>query len=795
MMIWGLRAYAAILIATGLPLAAGGGYLVALQGSPYYLIAGVGLILSGGLLWARRCEGALLYLAILFGTIAWGIWEAGADGWRLIPRLVGPVLLGLFLLIPGFRRLLHGRAFPRPLAIGLAAVAAVAIGAGLHTLRPVALDPIYQNGMTSIATRQAGQGADDNGDWAVWGQNAGGARFSPLSQITPDNVAGLKVAWTYRTGRDPKGQYPRLSVTPLKIDRTLYLCTGWNDIVALDAETGKERWRAKSGAMTDPYGSCRGVAYYRVPDATGSCATRIITNTVDARIIAVDARDGRRCQGFGKNGEVSLLPGMGHVPKSYYLVDSAPVIVRGRIILGGRVLDNQYWGEPSGVIRAYDAVTGVFSWAFDVGRPDRQSEPPAGETYTRSTPNSWAPMSADETLGLVYAPMGNPTPDYYGGQRRPFDETYSSATVAIDAATGKPRWVFQSTHHDIWDYDVSSQPTLADVPMADGRVRRLLVQGTKRGELFVLDRETGKPVHAVVERPAPQAGAVAGERLSRTQPFSVGMPSLAGPDLAESDMWGVSPLDQLWCRIAFKQARYDGKLTPPGLTPSLINPGTAGGSNWGSVTIDTDRHILLANATQMPMWVQLLTRAEADRRGIEVYDADGKKTFAGAGPQMGTPVAVDVRPFFSPLQVPCASPPYGTMSAIDLVSGKLIWTRPLGSAENSGPLGTRSHLPFTIGTASFGGSMATRSGITFIAASQDDHLRAFDTRTGKLLWDARLPAGGHSTPMSYRSPQSGRQFIAIAAAGFKTLNSTVGDYIIAYALPDEKGTGVSKERH
>ena len=248
-------------------------------------------------------------------------------------------------------------------------------------------------------------------------------------------------------------------------------------------------------------------------------------------------------------------------------------------------------------------------------------------------------------------------------------------------------------------------------------------------------------------------------------------------------MWGISPLDQLWCRIAFREARYDGKFTPPGLTASIINPGTAGGSNWGSVAIDPDRHILVANATRMPMWVQLLTRGEANRRGIEIYDANSKKVFAGAGPQMGTPFAVDVHPFFSPLQVPCAGPPYGTISGIDLVSGKMIWTKKFGTAENSAPFGLRSYLPFTIGTASFGGPMTTRSGLTFIAATQDDHFRAFDTRTGRMLWDTKLPAGGHATPMTYRSPESGRQFVVIAAAGFKTLNSTIGDYIVAYALP------------
>ena len=660
------------------------------------------------------------------------------------------------------------------------------LGSGLHALRYTPPDPIYQTGMTAAPAAALRQPGQNGADWAVWGENNGGSRFSSLTQITPENVANLKVAWTYRTGRDPDGQFARLSVTPLKVDRTVYLCTGWNDVIALDAETGKVRWRAHSGNKTDPYGSCRGVAYYQAPQVTGSCAKRIITATVDARLIALDANTGSRCPGFGTNGVVSLATGMGPMPKGYYFVDSAPVIIRGRIILGGRVLDNQFWGEPSGVIRAYDAVSGKFAWAFDVGHPDRQSEPPPGQTYTRSSPNSWAPMSADDALGLVYVPMGNATPDFFGAQRRPFDDKYSSSTVAIDAATGKVRWSFQTTHHDLWDYDVASQPTLADVTLADGSIRHLLVQATKRGELFVLDRVTGKPFHQVTERAVSTAGGMAGERLSPTQPFSTGMPSLAGPTLTERDMWGVSPIDQLWCRIVFREARYDGPLTPPGPTPSIEYPGSAGGSNWGSVAIDLDRHIVIANATRIPMWVKLLTRSEARREGIEVYDANSKKVLNGSGPQDGTPYAVNIHPFLSPLKVPCSSPPFGTISAIDLLSGKLIWTKRFGSAENSGPFGLPSFLPFTIGVPSLGGPITTRSGLTFIAATQDDHFRAYDTRTGRVLWDTKLPTSAHATPMTYLSPESGRQFLVVAASGFKALNSKPGDYIVAYALPKRK---------
>lgn len=787
-----LRVYAAILALIGAYLAIGGFRLVQLGGSPYYMLAGAGLVAAGVLLLARRAEGAIVYFAILFATIVWALWEVGFSAWELVPRLLGPIVLSVPLLFPGFLRALQGRYAARPVPAGLAMIGAAVIGAPLHGLQTELPDPIFQAGVTDAAAQTAALASldaqavpDDGADWPVWGRGDGGSRFSPLTQITPENVADLEVAWTYRVGRDPLGNMPRLSVTPLKIDRTLYLCSAWNDVIALDAETGKERWRAGLDIETEPHGSCRGVAYYKATEAEGLCAERIITATVDVRLVALDARTGQRCVDFGDKGEVSLRAGMGDVPESYYYVVSAPAIVRGNIVIGGRVIDNQYWGEPSGVIRAFDAVTGDFSWAFDVGRLDRQSEPPEGETYTRSTPNSWAPMSVDEELGLVYVPTGSATNDYFGGHRRPFDERFANSTIAIDGETGKLRWSFQTSHHDLWDYDVPSQPVLADVKLPGGKVRRALVQATKRGELFVLDRATGKPLHPVVERPVPTSGQVREERVSPTQPFSVGMPSLSGPDLTERDMWGISLLDQLWCRIKFREVRYDGKLTPPGLTQSIIYPGTAGGSNWGSLTVDTDRNIIVANAVRMPYLVQLLPRSEADRQGLEPYDANGTKVFVGQGPQLGTPYAADIKPFLSPLQVPCSAPPFGTISGIDLASGKLIWTRKFGTAENSGPMGIPSFLPFEIGTPNLGGPIATRAGLTFIAATTESHFRAFDSRTGKVLWDTILPAAGHATPMTYMSPQSGRQFVVIAASGHKPLRSAIGDYIVAYALPEK----------
>jgi quinoprotein glucose dehydrogenase len=789
-----IKPFAVLLWIISAILIAGGGDLVVLGGSPYYLAAGCLLTVCGVLLWRHRRLGAWLYALFLLLTSCWAIWEVGFDGWALLPRLAGPVVLGLWLLLPPVRRALSGDMplphVPRGALLLAGGVIACGLGASAHLLRHDAPDPIYQTGVTRFTDRLGSEAATSAGsgvDWANYGGDPGGSKYSTLTQLTPANVGGLKPAWTFHLGAAQASGRFNLELTPIKIADLVYACTATNDVVAIDAETGAQRWRFDAhtdAAGLSPSTACRGVAYYREPGARGACAERIITNTVDARLIALDARDGHPCRDFGHGGVVSLLPGMGKVVKGYYYVSSAPTVVRGKVVLGGWVSDGQYWGEPSGVVRAFDAVTGNLSWAFDMGRPDRHGLPPPGEQYTLATPNSWAPMSADETLGLVYVPTGNATPDYYGAQRRPFDDRYSSSVLAIEADTGKVRWSFQTTHHDLWDYDVPSQPTLADIRGPRG-IERLLVQATKRGELFVLDRATGRPLAATNEHPVPQGGTAPGERLSPTQPFSDGMPSTRGPALSERMMWGLTPLDQLWCRLQFRKSRFDGTMTPPGLDrPNIVYPGYAGGSNWGGVTIDLDRGILLTNSLRMANRAQLMTRAQTDAMGVFPLTVEtGRSGVGGAQPQRRTPYGVKVAPFLSPLGMPCQQPPYGMISGIDLTTHKLIWTRRLGTARDSGPIGIPSMLPIPMGVPNFGGAVATRGGLTFIAATQDLYLRGFDTRTGDLVWQGRLPAGGQATPITYLSPRSGRQFVLIAAGGHTALATRSGDEIVAYALP------------
>ena len=448
-------------------------------------------------------------------------------------------------------------------------------------------------------------------DWQHWGGSASGTRYVPFDQINASNVDKLEIAWSVRTGVG--GAF---KATPLQIGDTLYVCLARNIISALDADTGAERWRFDPQLKDSKVGfttTCRGVTYFKAPEPPADCPERILTATTDARLIAVDAKTGKRCTDFGTNGEVTLLSGMGDVKPGFYYVTSPPTLANGVAVLGGWVADNVEVEEPSGVIRGFDPISGRLLWAWDLGRPDVLTAPPEGQTYTRGTPNAWSVFSADDELGLVYIPTGNATPDYYGGHRSPESERFASSVVALDAATGAVRWSFQTTHHDIWDYDVPSQPVLVDLPAEDGSVTPALVAPTKRGELFLLDRRDGKPLAEVEERPVPQTD-LPDEKTSPTQPFSVGMPSFGNDLVTEAKMWGITPLDQMFCRIQFRKLRYEGPLTPPSLRGSLQYPGFAGGMNWGSVAIDEPDNVMIVNALHIGNHVQAASARSGQRQ-------------------------------------------------------------------------------------------------------------------------------------------------------------------------------------
>jgi membrane-bound PQQ-dependent dehydrogenase (glucose/quinate/shikimate family) len=785
-LVWALIA---ILGVIGLILLSGGVELIAQGGSPYYLLAGLAVLASAwGLLKGRRL-GLFAYGALLIATVPWSLWEVGFDGWALAPRLFAPAVLGLALLFPAVRRAAGGASrwwVGAPL-LAIVAVFAVAI-----------VREVREYG--DLPGAQPIQAADaSGGEWRDWGHDLTGKRYSPLSQINTANVGKLAVAWTYDSPVPAYGGGGHgFEATPLAIDDRLYVCLDRNVVAALDQETGRELWRFDPHSdLKDVYAAtCRGVAYYAASTPQSDCQKRVLFGTSDARLIALDAATGRPCSAFANKGTVNLLDGLGPVTKGYAYPTSPPTIVNGVVVVGQWIADGMTVGEPSGVIRGYDAVTGALRWAWDADRPDRTAMPPAGETYSRGTPNAWGVFSADPALGLVYLGTGSSTPDYFGAHRTPASEKYGSSVVAIDVTTGKVRWSFQTTHHDVWDYDIASQPVLADIDGPGGTKIPAVIATTKRAQLFVLDRRTGVPIDKVIEKPVPH-DAPPHEWLSPTQPYTTGFPSAAGPILTEADMWGLTPLDQLWCRIAFKQARYDGHFTPQGLKPVITYPGSGGGSNWGSSTVDPDRQLLIVNTLHAAELGRLIPRAEADRLKAEAAaraasDKSGvpKAMQSAHGgqytyiqPQEGTPYAFQRAIFLSPLDALCQRPPYGRISVFDIRTRKLLWSHPLGTIEHSGPLGIQTHLPIRMGVPTIGGSMASAGGLLFIGASQDRHFRAYDIAAGRILWDYELPTSAAATPMTYRSKKSGRQFVVIAAGSHPALKGPPAGRLYAFALP------------
>jgi quinoprotein glucose dehydrogenase len=620
-------------------------------------------------------------------------------------------------------------------------------------------------------------------EWPAYGGDAGGSRHSPLTQIGPENVDELEVAWVHHSGDiEPGGKLSylpsSLQVTPVVVEGTLYYCTPFDRVFALDPETGAERWSYDPGVdRTGMYlVNCRGVSVWRDPAAPHeeACALRVFVGTLDARLIALDGRTGLPCEGFGVRGSVNLKEGVGDAEPGEYGVTSAPLVLHGKVITGAMVLDNRRIDSPGGVVRAFDARSGALVWAWDPIPPGGPANDGAPIHYRRGTTNAWSTLSGDAELGLVYVPTGNTSPDYYGGQRDGLDY-YSSSVVALRADSGEVAWRFQTVHHDVWDYDVPAQPTLFEWPGPDGPVPAL-AQATKMGHLFLLDRRDGTPLFPVEERPVPQDGVVPGETLSPTQPFPTKPPPLHPTELTAENAFGFTFWDRAACREQIASLRSDGIFTPPSLQGSVSYPGMAGGANWGSVAIDPQRKLLLVNQQRTAVKIRLVPRAD-----FEKQFPDGPPTF-GYEPQGGTPYALERVPLLSPLGAPCNPPPWGTLTAVDLASGDVAWEVPLGT--------TRDQAPFPIwmflgdfGVPNIGGAITTASGLAFIGATTDHYLRAYDTATGAELWRARLPTGGHATPMTYRLRPDGRQFVVIAAGGHGMLNSPPGDALMAFALP------------
>jgi quinoprotein glucose dehydrogenase len=783
---WAATILAFVMALIGIVLTIGGAWLASLGGSIYYFIAGIAMLASAWLLFKGRLLGGWIYLGLFVLSAIWGFTEARGNAWAMVPWLVAPLvlLIAVLLVMPTMSVAVNRWKFAGAgIALGIIFVAAsfALLGAGGDQLI-AALPAQSSPGMNDPS------GFGTGADWQAYGGTNAAWRYTPLTQITPDNVDKLRKVWEVHTGGMPtNSDYAKLygtENTPLKVGNLLYTCTAKNIIVALDAATGKPQWRVDPHVPDAwiPYTTaCRGVAYYKVPGAAANslCASRIIEGTLDSRLIAVDALTGKPCTDFNGTGQQDTKIGMGWVPPGSASINSAPTIVRGILVVPHQILDGQCRCAPSGVIQGFDAKTGKLAWAWDMMHPDWSGYPPKGQVWARGTPNSWTTSAGDEKLGLVYVPMGNMADDYISAGRTPQANQYASSLVAIDVTTGKPRWDFQTVSKDVWDYDIGSQPSLVDY-----RGTPALLVPSKQGDLYVLDRATGKPLTPVGSIAAPLGGVEPIERAAR-QIVSL-WHTLRKPDLLESDMWGMSPIDQMVCRIQYRQADYRGFYTPPRPDKFTVQyPGYNGGSDWGSVSVDPVRGVIIANYNDMPNYVRLVPREAANRQHIvpRFATAEPPSKPHEIDPQWGVPYAVKVdagwRMPFTKLM--CKRPPYGGIRAIDLATGRTLWDRPLGTARENGPFNVPTMLPFAIGTPNNGGAVTTASGLVFIAAATDGLIRAIDERSGKVLWSVPLPAGGQSTPIVYQ--QDGREYLVIFAGGHHFMETPVGDSVIAYALP------------
>ncbi|WP_183111537.1 glucose/quinate/shikimate family membrane-bound PQQ-dependent dehydrogenase [Xanthomonas campestris] len=804
-----LVAYAVVLAVLGAALAYEGGRLVAVGGSWYYVLAGIAVLVAGVLLALGKRAGLWLFGATLAATIVWALWEVGLDGWGLIPRLAWISVLGLVLL--PFWGVARRRMQPLS-GLGYVVVTGVlpVLGAAL-ILWPLL---VPRNVELADASKQPADAATpfsrgsvpspdgnvaanhDASNWTAYAGSNLSNHYTPGAQITPENVKGLKVAWEFHTGdlkpKDSKLGYA-FQNTPLKVGDLLYICTPTQKVIAVEAANGKERWRfdpqtnpkAMAGVAAT---TCRGVSYYQAPEGTAECPTRIFWPMVDGRLGALDAQTGKLCASFGNNGYVDLNAGTGNTKPGFVGPTSPPVVMRGVVIQPtGQVRDGQERDAPSGVVRGFDALTGQLRWAWDLGNPAITAEPPAGQTYTRSTPNVWSLMAADDELGLVYLPTGNAAGDFFGKGRTPQEEEYTASLVAVDAATGKERWHFRTVNHDLWDYDIGPQPNLVDWPVAGGGTRPAVIQATKSGQVFVLDRATGQPLMPVKQIAVPQ-GTDHGDWTASTQPVSPGMPNTVGAPsrdyetIVESDAWGMTPFDQLACRIEFKTLRYEGMFTPPSLQGSLSFTGNHGGINWGGVSVDLQRGIMVMNSNRLPYTEHVYPRTVMNELGV-VSVFNGSSKTKGYMAQEGLAYGARKEPWMSPLNTPCVAPPWGYISGVDLRTQQVIWRRPLGTGYDQGPMGIPSKTKFEIGTPNNSGSLATAGGVTFIGASLDNFIRGFDTRTGKQVWETRVPAGPQAAPLSYTI--DGKQYIVAAVGGHDRMETKSGDSVIAWALPDD----------
>jgi membrane-bound PQQ-dependent dehydrogenase (glucose/quinate/shikimate family) len=609
-------------------------------------------------------------------------------------------------------------------------------------------------------------------EWPAYGGNPQGTRYSLLRQITPENVAGLKPAWTYHTGdvSDGKNKDSRsgFESTPLIVEGRLYLTTPFNRVIALDPKTGRQLWSYDPNIVrNERYGDGlvnRGLAAWRSPTPLRECALRLFEATLDARLLALDARTGLPCRDFGGGGSVSLRNVANYEPGWYHMT-SPPVVLDGAVVVGSAINDGERAEMSSGVVRGYDARTGKLLWKWDpVVRPKGVTR----DAWHTGAGNAWSIITADPRRHLIYVPTGSASPDYYGGLR-PGDDRWANSVVALHPRTGKMAWGFQLVHHDLWDYDTAAAPLITTLRMND-KAKPVLIAGNKTGMLYVLDPATGKPVLPIEERSVPQS-SVPGEETSPTQPFPTTIPPLVRQTFTASEAWGLNDADRRACAREISASTNLSIFTPPDITAGLAIPGNVGGINWSGFAWDAMHQRLIVAVSNLPYRVQL---APAGPSTVETHGE-----FRGErAPQRGAPYAMTRTPFKSPSGLPCIPPPWGELVAVDLAKGEIAWRTPVGSMDEVWP-GIGKTAP---GSVMLGGPIVTAGGLIFVGGTSDRRFHALSAETGTEVWSAELPASVHAQPATYSI--NGKQYVVIAAGGSSVISEeALGDTVIAYALP------------
>lgn len=620
----------------------------------------------------------------------------------------------------------------------------------------------------------AGSSTDE---WPSFGRDIGGSQWSPLNSVNVENVAALREVWRY-DGKDfiaAKGfAGTRLEATPLMVDGTLYTCTSFDRVLALDPASGAVRWAYDphaihaDGAVVLPgerrTRHCRGVAYWRDAKAAAEqmCATRVYRSSGDAAIVAIDGRTGQPCRDFGAEqghpGYVTHKDFENH-GEGIRTASSPPLVIGDVIVAAANAIDGTM-DAADGMVRGFDTRTGVLLWEFNPIPEDKRRVTGAA--------NVWTLLSGDPERKLVFLATTSPSTDFYGGKRQ-FDIPLSNAVVAVSTETGKVVWHYQILKHDLWDYDLPGHP-LAVTIRKDGRQRDVLIQQTKMGTLFVLDRDTGEPVFPVEEKRAP-ASDIPGERAAPFQKTPVLPETFAGTRLTRDDMFGLTPFDRAWCRARFDELRYEGVFTPPSEQGSLIFPSALGGGNWGGAAYDPHNNLLIIKAENLATIVTM----KPAQSGDGPKDADYLTR-----PLEGTGFETSGELFLSPLGIPCTPPPWGTLTAIDMNSGKRVWQVPLGQPRR---FGMTAPAFLNWGSPNVAGPVATAGGLVIVGATLDKKIRAYNVKTGRELWASTLPVPGMAVPLTYA--HNGRQYVVIAAGGNSLAETDIADSIVAFALPQE----------